>query len=684
MENRLVSTRLGVYTGLFYALRAKHPPTAAHALRVAIGCSKWFSWRRLADTDRDLLEVAALMHDVGKIGVPDRILQKPARLEERELLMMDMQHGIAEEMLRGAGGSNELINIVRLARTRYDIAGRDMPVAAQVLAIVDAFDSMTTEQVFRRALSRERAFEELFANAGSQFNPVLVRDFVELVSQPRPELEAAMAHRWLFKLAPNMTPGFLESDIPPSCGAIQNMLDTLFHHRLLDRLKDAAVYLDADHQILNWNRAAEQLTGRRATAVLNRQWTADLMQLRSADGQPLSKCPLRHMTSTGSQVHVRFQVCPEGKEAKMVNFMALPVFTGKKFAGSIILLRDASNEADLEQRVQSLHQIATQDTLTKVANRAELNRRLPEMFRQYEEDGIPGSLIICDIDFFKKINDTYGHQAGDQALVSFAGVLRENAREGDLVARYGGEEFVVLCTGCDNPAATSRAEQMRRAVAKTPMPALKKRALTASFGVTEIQAGDDVDTLIARADRALLTAKQSGRNCVIQLGAGRDAPKTKAMTQPFKRPGWMGWFRGAGEPLISAEYLAAVPKAVAIQKLRGFISDHQAELTSSVDESRVVIRVDGKSRAEKLRGGERPAVMLLDVFIQDVQLCCTDQQQTYQKRTMFVVAVRPLRARDRRSDFLRGQAQRLLQSFQAYLVAQEIDDDLRQLIIEPR
>src|SRR5690606_18211365 len=127
----------------------------------------------------------------------------------------------------------------------------------------------------------------------------------------------------------------------------------------------------------------------------------------------------------------------------------------------------------------------------------------------------------CDIDHFKRINDTYGHQAGDEALVTFASVLRECSREGDLVARYGGEEFVLLCAACDNPCATARAEEIRRIIERTPVPSLGGNTMTASFGVTEHQAGDSAATIIARADRALLTAKNTGRNRVVQLGAGQ-------------------------------------------------------------------------------------------------------------------------------------------------------------------
>ncbi|MEZ6074763.1 MAG: HD domain-containing protein [Pirellulaceae bacterium] len=87
-----------------------------HGLRVALGCSKWAAWRKLSDSDRTVLEVAALLHDVGKIGVPDRVLQKPTHLNGQEQLMMEMQSQTAIEILRGAGANQELLDIVRHAR----------------------------------------------------------------------------------------------------------------------------------------------------------------------------------------------------------------------------------------------------------------------------------------------------------------------------------------------------------------------------------------------------------------------------------------------------------------------------------------------------------------------------------------------------------------------------------------
>ena len=180
--------------------------------------------------------------------------------------------------------------------------------------------------------------------------------------------------------------------------------------------------------------------------------------------------------------------------------------------GAVLLFHDASSELSLEQRCQRLHEKATKDPLTQVANRAEFDR-VHEMFvAAHQQQRVPCSLLMCDLDHFKLVNDRYGHQAGDDAIKSLAGLLRSSCRPGDLVARYGGEEFVVLCADCDNASAARRAEQIRKSLGQLAQPKMNGRSVTVSFGVTEIQPGDTPETMLRRADRALLMAKANGRN----------------------------------------------------------------------------------------------------------------------------------------------------------------------------
>ncbi len=685
----LIQARLGVYAGLFYALRAKHPPSAAHGLRVALGCSKWAGWRKMSPSEQHLMEVAALLHDVGKIGVPDRVLQKPSQLDGQEQLMMEMQGITATEMLRGAGASQQLIDVVRQARDGYQAGGELQLLAAKMLAIVDAFDSMTTEQVFRRALSRERAVDELFRYSGSQFDPELVHDFAEMIAEPRPELEAQIASGWLVQFSPDAIAGFGGNRPSLSCGALQNLVDTVFHNRLLDTLPDAAVYLDNDGQILHWNRAAERMTGRQATTVVHCGWTVELMGLMNEDGSPLTaeQCPLQATRATSAQTNERLQLQHIDGRTLKVNLNGIPVFTGKgQVTGVIMVIRDTSAQVHLEERVQSLNVIASQDNLTKVSNRAELDRRLPAFLQVHTMAAQPGSLIICDIDHFKRINDTYGHQAGDDALVTFASVLRECSREGDLVARYGGEEFVLLCAACDNPTATARAEEIRRTIERTPVPALDGNTMTASFGVTENQPGDSAATLIARADRALLTAKSTGRNRVVQLGAGLDpeaALRVEEEVCPTQHASWLSWFRPRHEvTILETERVASVPHSIAIQKLEGFISDHGAEILKT-EPFRVTLRINGQRHDGARRNGERQAAMIMQVTVKPVDYR-NPRSNSYQSKTKLEIVIRSVNPRDRRQTALLGQANQLLFSFNSYLVAQVITDEMRSAITEQR
>ena len=133
-----------------------------------------------------------------------------------------------------------------------------------------------------------------------------------------------------------------------------------------------------------------------------------------------------------------------------------------------MLFHDASSETSLEQRCQSLHEKATKDPLTQVANRAEFDRVHAMFVAAHQQQQVPCSLMMCDLDRFKQVNDTYGHQAGDEVIKSLASLLKSSCRPGDLVARYGGEEFVVLCADCDNATAARRAEQIRKALSQIP------------------------------------------------------------------------------------------------------------------------------------------------------------------------------------------------------------------------
>ncbi len=614
-ENHLAQVRLGLANSLFAALRCKHGATASHSVRVALGCSAWALAMQLPDDERDALEIAALLHDVGKIGVPDRLLLKPAALAAEEHELMDRHRQMGLGILENCCASPQVLEIVRHAptwfdgsRLRVDLDGPHLPLGARMLAIVDAFDSMTTPQVYRPALSRERAIKELCDFAGTQFDPQLVLHFASLHATDQQKLHRRVARRWLQELDADSANAWwhLQERGAPAPNASP---EAYFPQTLLENMYDGVIFLDANLQVTLWNRGAERLTGITGNSMLQRPFVPSLLELRDDTGRPFGdhECPVAFAVHSGVQSLRRMILRDrEGRELS-INMHIIPVVgPAGGVHGATMLLHDASGQASLEERCQNLYEQATRDPLTQLANRAEFDRVHTLFVNVHMERSLTCSLIMCDLDHFKQVNDTFGHQAGDEIIKSFAQLLKSSCRPGDLVARYGGEEFVILCADCDNAAAAARAEQVRLNFARLTQPALEGKNCTVSFGVTEIQPGDSPQTMLNRADRALLLAKQGGRNVVVQLGSGmnEDAAETHR--------GWWFWQKGPVDLLLERHLVTNVPVNIAVEKLRGFVADHQAEITS-IRGDRVELYIPGGKLGLLRRQSDRSVPLVMEL-----------------------------------------------------------------------
>lgn len=173
----------------------------------------------------------------------------------------------------------------------------------------------------------------------------------------------------------------------------------------------------------------------------------------------------------------------------------------------------------LEQSQQDLYRLATLDGLTEVYNRREFNRWLRVEVEKSQRNTDQVSLIMVDIDHFKQLNDTYGHQAGDLALCEVAQLLQREVRPGDIVCRYGGEEFAVILPKTNHDDSVAIADRIRLAIAEEAiiLPSLQQIEMTASLGVATFPGDAQTkEHLIKQADQALYGAKTSGRNRVHQ------------------------------------------------------------------------------------------------------------------------------------------------------------------------
>jgi len=179
-------------------------------------------------------------------------------------------------------------------------------------------------------------------------------------------------------------------------------------------------------------------------------------------------------------------------------------------------IKELENEAQrMREKAQRLEFESIHDKLTGLFNRGAYNQKIEETLANLKRYNVPASLLVCDIDHFKKINDTFGHHVGDMVLKNLATLLTERLRKNDFVARYGGEEFAVILphTTLDN--AKTVGESVRSFIEKsrflfkdTEIP------ITISIGISEFRRGDDAVKVFERADTALYFAKRSGRNMV--------------------------------------------------------------------------------------------------------------------------------------------------------------------------
>ncbi|MHB0955236.1 MAG: bifunctional diguanylate cyclase/phosphohydrolase [Pirellulaceae bacterium] len=677
-QNQLVQVRLGLASGLFAALRARHAATAAHCLRVALGCSSWAPQLRLPEAHRDELEVAALLHDIGKIGIPDQVLFKPDPLTHEDLTTLDQRRSIGEQILLSCCASQDVLSIVKYApawfdgsRPGFDRFGGQLPLGARVVAILDAYDAMTSQQVYRRPMSAEWATAELFACSGTQFDPELVEQFCDLLTTNTIGMTPEVSRRWLHELSADRSNDMWRRSV----GGLDDLwssevIDKLFHEKLLDSMHDGVIFVDTQRNILLWNRAAERLTGLAASQTLHQRWSPDFIGMRDENNLDITaeNSPVDLALHSRIQTLRRLTVNGRNNERLNVDAHAVPVIgQDGMMHGATLLLHDASSQINLEERVQSLHVRATRDPLTNIANRAEFDRVHAEFVEGHQKRAHPCALIMCDIDHFKVVNDTFGHQVGDAVLVDFAALLQRFCRQGDLVARYGGEEFVILCANCDNATVTQRAEAIRREVETTLHSCLDNRPITVSFGVTEIQAGDTPETMLRRADRALMRAKASGRNRVVQLGTG--IPHD---VKEKHRPRWRRWLRtGPSTRLLEETLVTAVPLAVTMEKLRGFVSDHHAEIVATED-GKLELQIT-KQSVPCRSGADRPVSFLVALqFLEkkaDDKTCALPTSS----RTMIHVTIRLANNRDRRRGNAYERARQLFASLKSYFMAQTFD-----------
>ena len=294
-----------------------------------------------------------------------------------------------------------------------------------------------------------------------------------------------------------------------------------FFKYIMDNMYEGIYFCDWERKITYWNTAAEKITGYKAAEVIGSHCWNNILMHTNEKGESLCKtdtCPavraMKEKRLVEEQVFLKHK---EGYRVPVVTRISPVKDTEGKVIGAIEMFSDNSAKVSAFQKIEKLEKLAFIDELTGVGNRRyseiKIGAKLEEMDR-YAWAGEFGLLFI-DIDKFKDVNDTYGHDIGDRTLKVVARTILNNLREEDFVGRWGGEEFVATISNVDNKALYAIAEKLRKLVANSHINSGSGEFnVTISVGATMAKRGDDAAAIVKRSDMLMYSSKNEGRNFV--------------------------------------------------------------------------------------------------------------------------------------------------------------------------
>jgi len=371
------------------------------------------------------------------------------------------------------------------------LSGTNIPVGARIVSVVESVEAMISDRPYRKGMTPDEVLEELARGAGTQWDAEVASIFAGMLSTDRKHL---VMHNSALEVALNRAPlGELLADPDRPVDPSLNNLTATFQ-----TAAQPIFVLDADHQVVSLNPVAERLIGRASTDVEGESWS-DL-------------CVPRSFFGATRQV----SMYAAGGQRAELEVTGTPLRTSSATYWLVLghdVTERVRRESELERRAHTDH-------LTRLATRAAFEERIAAAMH---EGTRPLTLVLLDLDGLKRINDTLGHPAGDQALMLLGGALAAEMRSVDLAARFGGDEFVVMLAGATMESARLVTERVSSRLAL----AASGLDLDLSFcaGVATWDGTTDLAGLIAAADGDLYSHKHARNDDVIvQLHApGRSA-----------------------------------------------------------------------------------------------------------------------------------------------------------------
>ena len=560
--------QLRTIEALALAIEAKDDTTHDHLARVQVYAREMGKDLGLTEDEQEALRAASILHDIGKLAVPEHIISKPGRLTPEEFDKMKIHPIVGAEILEQVQFPYPVAPIVRAHHEKWDgsgypygLKGEEIPIGARILSAVDCLDALSTDRQYRRALPLDEAMKVVQQESGKAFDPrvvdVLMRRHVELEkmakaqqaatkSSDAPKLSKDIKIAW--GLAPAAGFEFASPIAAPAAGAqpgdflasiaaarqevqalfeiAQTLGNSLSLDETLSVLGMRLRHVIPHHSLAIWLRHGDVLRPEYVAGDDSRLfstleipvgqglsgWVAENCKA-IVNGNPSVESGYLGDTSKFSTLRSAIAVPLEGLTG-VVGVLAMYHADRDAFNKDhlrILLAINSKIALSIENavRFRQFETSATTDYLTNLPNARSLFVQLDGELARSRRLNQALAVLVLDLDGFKQINDRFGHLEGNRVLRAVANGFKSVCREYDAVGRMGGDEFVVILGGGAPGEIGVKYEQLRAVVSQVCSEMAFGQLLTVSIGAAHYpRDGTDAEGLLAVADRNMYAEKQ--------------------------------------------------------------------------------------------------------------------------------------------------------------------------------
>ncbi len=570
---------LATIEALARAIDAKDQMSQMHIRRVQVYAAGLARAAGLAEQDIHAVKTAALLHDIGKLAVPEHILSKPGPLTQEEFQKIRIHPQVGAEIIAAVPFPYPVAPLILSHHERWDgkgypqgLRGEEIPIGARILTIVDYYDAVTTERPYHRALSNESAIGLLRHESGRALDPRLVPIFIELLPTLAQELGAEDVHTLSVEAEPETAGSAAVGVAAPTISytAFENI--ALAHreiYALYEIAQSMGTSLGVSDTMALISSKLSKLVPWSGCALFVFHPESQTLKCRFAagvDAPRLLNATLRSgsgiagwvatnkRTVLNADPRATFEVAGVPVDTSLNSAMICPLHLHDTFIGCISLYHiESAHYTDEHRRL--LERIAEQagpvihnsivfeqtqedsltDPLTGLPNRRSMFVHLSRELSRAERLNSEVALLVMDVDGFKTINDTYGHSVGDHALREMAMALQGELRPYDLCVRYAGDEFIVVMADCTREQADIKVRELQARVNMIELEVRtgKRMRLAVSVGASVFpHDGTSYEELLADADHRMYRDKAARRGHVTPLA--HQAPAEFMPTEVFE------------------------------------------------------------------------------------------------------------------------------------------------------